>query len=166
VIEPYWVQSARHYIGLREIPGVKTAPTLARWLRELRAWWGDDETPWCGVFVAAMFRQGGHSLPKHWYRARAWLDWGVPCSPVPGCVVVFNGGPKRPGAGHVGFLVGRDERGRLMVLGGNQGNSVNVAPFDPARVLGDRWPSNTAPPASTTLPLLASNGAPPSIHEA
>ena len=113
-----------------------------------------------------MFRQGGHSLPKHWYRARAWLDWGVPCSPVPGCVVVFNGGPKRPGAGHVGFLLGRDERGRLMVLGGNQGNSVNVAPFDPARVLGYRWPANTAFPASTTLPLLASNGAPPSIHEA
>ncbi len=166
MIEPYWVQSARHYIGLREIPGVKTASTLARWLRELRAWWGDDETPWCGVFVAAMFRQGGHSLPKHWYRARAWLDWGVPCSPVPGCVVVFNGGPKRPGAGHVGFLLGRDERGRLMVLGGNQANSVNVAPFDPARVLGYRWPANTAFPASTTLPLLASNGAPPSIHEA
>jgi hypothetical protein len=53
-----------------------------------------------------------------------------------------------------------------MVLGGNQGNSVNVAPFDPKRVLGYRWPANTAFPASTTLPLLASNGAPPSNHEA
>jgi uncharacterized protein (TIGR02594 family) len=165
-LEPHWVQSARHHIGLREIPGKATAPAIARWLRQLRAWWSDDETPWCGVFVAEMLRQGGHQLPRHWYRARAYLNWGVECDPFLGCVVIFNGGPKRPGAGHVGFLVGRDERRRLMVLGGNQANAVTIAPFDPARVLGYRWPPNTAVPAVSALPLLASNGAPVSDNEA
>ena len=159
---PHWITRAGEHLGLREIPGKQTAPAIARWLRELRAWWADDETPWCGVFVAAMLRPGGHPLPKHWYRARAWLDWGIHCGPIPGCVVVFS----RGGAGHVGFLMGRDKVGRLIVRGGNQGNAVTDAPFDPARVLGYRWPPDSALPAETTLPLLASNGAPSSRNEA
>jgi hypothetical protein len=76
-------------------------------------------------------------------------------------VVVFE----RKGGGHVGFLVGTDERGRLMVLGGNQGNSVNVAPFDRSRVLGYRWPQTNIVPGGS-LPLVASNGATASINEA
>jgi hypothetical protein len=52
-----------------------------------------------------------------------------------------------------------------MVLGGNQGNAVTVAPFDRARVLGYRWP-----PGFTVLggpmPLIASNGAKASANEA
>jgi hypothetical protein len=36
---------------------------------------------------------------------------------------VFNGGVKRPGGGHVGFVVAQDHQNRLMVLGGNQSNA-------------------------------------------
>lgn len=163
--EPIWLTRARQHIGLREIPGKRHSPTIARWLRELRAWWDDDETPWCGVFVAAMLRDQPTPLPKHWYRARAWLQYGVPLTtPQLGCVVVFNGGPARPGAGHVGFVVGVDERDRLMVLGGNQANAVNIAPFDRSRVLGYRYPAEKV--LAGGLPLLASNGAPASRNEA
>lgn len=40
----------------------------------------------------------------------------------------------------VALAVGRDEQGRILCLGGNQGDKVSVAPFDEGRVLGYRWP--------------------------
>jgi uncharacterized protein (TIGR02594 family) len=149
--EPPWLVEARASVGLREIPGALTAPTIQRWLTELGAWWRDDETPWCGVAVAAWMRAAGQPLPKHWYRAKGWLDWGVPLQhPDVGAVVVFE----REGGGHVGLVVGRDLGGRLMVLGGNQGNAVNVRAFLRERVVGFRWPSTWVLPAAAPLPLL------------
>lgn len=136
--EPAWLVEARRHVGLRELPGAPTAPTIAAWLQQLGAWWRDDETPWCGTAVAAWMQANGIAPAKAWYRARAWLEWGTPiASPVVGAVVVFE----RAGGGHVGLVVGRDDRGRLLVLGGNQGNSVSVAPFEMSRALGYRWPT-------------------------
>ena len=161
-MEPKWLTRARAFIGLREIPGKATAPTIARWLRELRAWWSDDETPWCGTFVAAVIRAEGFPIPTHWYRARAWLHFGTALThPAVGAIVIFE----RKGGGHVGFVVGTDERGRLMVLGGNQNNAVTIAPFDKSRVLGYRYPQGEKVLAGS-LPLLASNGTPSSQNEA
>ena len=159
--EPRWMRRARGYLGVRETPGKATTPVISRWLLELKAWWRDDETPWCGVYVAAVMREEGFSPPKHWYRARGWLEFGVSIpDPIPGCIAVFD----RKGGGHVGFVVGVDERGRLMVLGGNQGNAVTVAPFDGTRVLGYRYPETSALVAG--LPLVNSNGMPSSHNEA
>jgi uncharacterized protein (TIGR02594 family) len=153
---PAWLGIARKDLGLRELPGAPTAPRIHKWLADLGAWWRDDETPWCGVAVAAWMRSAGHPIPRHWYRAKAWLDWGTPLtSPVPGCIVVFE----RQGGGHVGLVVGADARGRLMVLGGNQGNAVTIAPFDRARVSGYRWPPGATMMASAPLPLIASSAA-------
>ena len=160
--EPSWLKRARAFVGLREVPGRATAPIISKWLVMLRAWWSDDETPWCGVFAAAVMRLEGFDPPQRWYRARAWLDFGTPIrEPALGCVVVFE----RKGGGHVGFVVGNDEAGRLMVLGGNQGNAVTIAPFDRSRVLGYRWPTTNLAPGGP-LPLVASRGAKPSINEA
>lgn len=149
--EPHWLAVARKYLGTTEIPGKETTPQIARWLRELKAWWSDDETPWCGVFVAAIMG-AVEPPPKHWYRAKAWAEWGQPVAPQTGAVVVFE----RKGGGHVGLLVGKDQQGRLLVLGGNQGNRVSVAPFDPARVLAYRWPRNRVPYADERLALYQS----------
>ena len=164
---PSWMQIAKDCVGLKEIPGAKHNGVIQGWLAKLGAWWRDDETPWCGVFVDGIFRDLNLPTVKNGFRARAWLDWGTPIvKPTIGCVVVFNGGAKRPGAGHVGFVAGADARGRLMVLGGNQGNAVTVAPFDRVRALGYRWPSVEPMPLQVSLPLLASNGKPSSENEA
>lgn len=154
--DPAWLQAARAYVGTREIPGKDTAPTIQRWLRTLRAWWSDDETPWCGVAVAAWMREAGvQQLPTHWYRAKGWLDWGITLAqPCVGCVAVFE----REGGGHVGLVVGTDRAGRLMVLGGNQGNQVREAPFDRLRVIGYRWPAGQAITVAS-LPLISSSAA-------
>jgi uncharacterized protein (TIGR02594 family) len=167
MIEPHWLPIARKYIGLTEIPGKAHNPTIIRWLTELKAWWKEDETPWCGTFVAAVLREAGLVVPKHWYRAKAYLDYGVaPPNPFLGSIVVFE----RKGGGHVGFVVGVDERDRIMVLGGNQANAVNVQPFDRSRVAGFRWPflEGNIPVANPrmALPLIKSGGRAASRDEA
>lgn len=135
---PRWLKIAALDIGLREIPGTQHAPRIQSWLRTLGAWWDDDETPWCGVAVAAWMRESGVVLPKHWYRAKAWGDgWGRKLNrPITGCVVVFD----RAGGGHVGLLSSVSENGSLNVLGGNQGNEVNIRNFPLSRNPAFYWP--------------------------
>lgn len=160
--EPAWVTIARADIGTQEVPGKQTAPAITRWLIGLNAWWRDDETPWCGVFVAHCMREAGIARPKSWFRALGWLEWGVTLKdPVPGCVVIYQ----RTGGGHVGFLLGENAHGSYMTLGGNQGNSVSIVPIDPLRAVGYRWPV-AVPVPTEKLPLLASNGQPVSNNEA
>jgi len=161
--EPHWLREAREYLGQRELPGAPTAPFIAKWLQQLGAWWRDDETPWCGTAVAAWMKACGIEPAKAWYRAKGWLDWGTAiAAPAVGAVVVFE----RVGGGHVGLVVGKDQAGRLLVLGGNQGNAVSIAPFDPARVVGYRWPAERMNELGVSpLPVLVASG-PASTNEA
>ncbi|WII96009.1 TIGR02594 family protein [Moraxella haemolytica] len=165
-----WVQIARQYIGQQEIKGVKhnplvvemwttgfTATNQAHRLKEkVRQ---NDETPWCGAFVAFVMAKAGlsHHIPKSFPLARSWVTAGSKLNnPAYGCVVVFS----RNGGGHVGFCVGRDKHGNIMVLGGNKGDAVNIKPFSPSRVLGYRWCGTQSMPATHrfALPVFASNG--------
>lgn len=151
--DPLWLAEARRHIGVREIKGARHNTTISGWLQRLRAWWTDDETPWCGVFVAHCMERAGQPIPRHWYRAKAWLEWGVPVlSPVVGAVAVFG----RDGGGHVAFVVGRDAAGNILCLGGNQSDMVRVSAFSPVRVLGYRVPASVT--LSPDLPLLAGAG--------
>jgi uncharacterized protein (TIGR02594 family) len=165
--DPKWLATARTYIGTREIPGPQHSKVIGKWLGGLGAWWGDDETPWCGVFIAAMLREHAIALPKNWFRARAWLNWGHPLpAPELGCITILERGPD---SGHVMFSVGRQIDGRILGLGGNQKNMVRIDPFAPARVLGYRWP--TEPWAALAfrgggLPLFANQNTPSSTGEA
>jgi uncharacterized protein (TIGR02594 family) len=162
MFEPSWLTIGRSYLGMREIAGKETAPVITRWLKDLRAWWSDDETPWCGVFVAAVMREAGYGRPSAWYRAKAWAEYGTALDkPEKGCIVVYD----RKGGGHVGFVVSIESGGRIMTLGGNQGNVVSIAPFDPERVLAYRWPPE-APPPREDLPLVGKSSAQSSNNEA
>lgn len=133
-----WIAEARKYIGQSEIPGKAHNPTILNWLHNLKAWWKDDETPWCGTFAAHCLRVGGRDIPKDWMRAKEYAFVGkrLP-KPAYGCLAVFT----RQGGGHVGFVVGRDRYGNLLVLGGNQGNRVSIASFPMSRVAAFVWPS-------------------------
>lgn len=157
-----WIAEARKYIGMSEVVGTKAHnPTILGWLRKLGAWWAEDETPWCGVFVGAVLQASNRKVVKHWYRAKDWVNGGTQLSkPAYGCLVVFN----RNGGGHVGFVVGQDAKGNLMVLGGNQGNRVTIAAFDRSRVVAYVWASHASGQPSVPyqsrfdLPILQSNG--------
>ena len=148
-----WLIEARRHIGLEEIPGERNSSVILSWLDALRAWWHDDETPWCGTFVAHCFQFVGYSVPKGWMRALDWAEWGRALeAPMVGCVAVL----KRDGGGHVGFVVGQDPKGNLLILGGNQGNKVSIAAFPRYRVVAYRWPAAVPFFGVDPLPVLAS----------
>lgn len=135
-----WMDYARTLIGVREIPGARHNPVIMGWIKGLGRKLGitvkDDETAWCGTFVAHVLDKFGVEPPPIAVRAKAWLDWGRQLvGPRPGCVLVFG----RAGGGHVGFYVGED-RTAYHVLGGNQGNAVSITRIAKDRLLGMRWP--------------------------
>lgn len=154
-----WIEEARKYIGMheRDARGLKLIPL---WVKALNGWWSDTKTPWCGTFVGRCLQTAGRDIAKHWYRARDWLNTGTRLTkPAYGCIVVFE----RKGGGHVGFVVGQDKAGNLMVLGGNQGDAVNIKPFAKSRVIAYLWPNKGGKPAYPaecryTLPVLNATG--------
>ncbi len=145
--EPRWLQRARQDIGQKETLGPNDSPWIRRMLAKLGATWLLGQ-PWCGGAMATWIRDCGLPIPKHWYRAKDWLNWGVMLDrPIPGCIVVFG----RDGGGHVGICVGQaaetGDGAGLLILGGNQGDEVNVRSFQRARALGYRWPMGEPVPA-------------------
>ena len=46
---------------------------------------------------------------------------------------------------HVGFVAGKNDDGRIVVLGGNQGNALNYSPNAISAVLQYRYPKGFKP---------------------
>lgn len=140
-MEPSWLVEARKYIGLREIKGLKHEPLIVRmWQAIKQGGVKDDETPWCAAFVGAMLENVGIvSTRSGW--AKSYLNWGIGLEePIVGCVVVYS---RDGGGGHVGFVVGKDVNGNLLVCGGNQGDMVSIKAFPMTRKpLGYFWPQS------------------------
>jgi hypothetical protein len=77
---------------------------------------------------------------SHSAAARSYAKWGRPLvKPAVGCIVVFERGPRN---GHVGFYLGKRGSTHIRVLGGNQGDAVNIKLFPVSRVIAYRWPRN------------------------
>jgi uncharacterized protein (TIGR02594 family) len=163
--EPSWITIARSYIGEREIKGSRHNPLIVKWWQDIGAgWFTDDETPWCGAFVGGVLKEAGYPILSgaEAPRALAWSGYGKRLTkPATGCIVIFT----RTGGGHVGFVVGEDKSGRLMVLGGNQSDAVNIKPFDRSRVDAYRYPPGATVPTAP-LPIVDANGVPSSNNEA
>lgn len=150
VTEPAWLQEARRLIGTRELPGAANNPIIMAWgnrlgARVLGIAYGADSVPWCGLFAAWCVHQHGIVPPKIAIRAKAWAGWGDALSvtatrPPLGAIAVFT----RQGGGHVGFVVAVHRNGDLDILGGNQGNEVNVRRFARSRLTAVRWPPGAA----------------------
>lgn len=111
------------------------------------SWVKDDETAWCAAFVGAMLKRAG--LPHTGkLNARSYLEWGEPVQlseAKEGDIVVLWRGSPNSAQGHVGFFV-RQQGNRVDLLGGNQGNQVNITGFPVERVLAVRRdPSENKP---------------------
>ena len=162
-IEPRWLTAARRNQGVREIAGPRHSATIMGWLSRLKSWIKDDETPWCGTFVAAMMQEAGLPYPKEFPRAKAWAEYGARLLPdrlAPGAILVFS----RDGGGHVGFYVGEDAT-FYHVLGGNQGNAVSIVKIAKSRCIATRWPRGEPVIGGPVWPKMAA-AAPVSTNEA
>lgn len=153
-----WMTEARSLIGQREVPGAGNNPVIMSWGNRLGARilgiaYGADSVPWCGLFAAHCVTQAGIAPPPISIRAKAWATWGDPLSiravyPPVGAVAVFE----RKGGGHVGFVDSVNADGSLNILGGNQGDAVNVRRFPRERLVALRWPKGQAmgPPSKVS----------------
>jgi uncharacterized protein (TIGR02594 family) len=130
--------------GIREIPGKRHNPTIIKWLKSLKAWWSEDETPWCGTFVAHCLREAGIIPPKAWYRAKAYSTYGTAITNLLGIPFGAICVKSRKGGGHVFFAVARSPDGHTIYgLGGNQSNCVNITAFRLDEIDEVRWPPTT-----------------------
>jgi uncharacterized protein (TIGR02594 family) len=139
---------ARRFLGLLEAAGTVNNPAIVAMLQLDSKWADQDSVPWCSAFVnwCAWLLD----LPRSKsLAARSWLNVGTAVTlarAVPGfdVVVLQRGSGDQPGPevldapGHVGFYVGRDDHDRVLVLGGNQGDSVSIEAFASSRVLSIR----------------------------
>lgn len=148
--EPAWLTTAREFMGLREIKGPQHNAEILQFWRDIkRGGIKDDETPWCAAFVGAMLERTGIRSTR-FESAASYLEWGNPLqAPALGCVAIFT----RDGGGHVGFVVGRNAAGDLLVLGGNQSDEVNIREFAVSRVSGYRWPAGVSD-VPKAIPML------------
>ena len=154
-----WIATAKKYLGQSEIKGPHHNKHILEWWKDIGAPFKDDETPWCGAFVGGVLSEVGIKPVAGGASAQAWLRLPVSLDkPAVGCVVIFWRGSPSSGLGHVGFVLGQDQAGNLMVLGGNQGDTVSVKPFDKGRVKGYRWPGVYPYAERFKLPLVKSNG--------
>lgn len=149
---PPWLKVAESYIGVKEIKGVNHHPAIVRmWKWIKRGGIKNDEVPWCSAFVGACLEQVDIRSSR-FESARSYLKWGKRLlTPAVGCIVVFKRGSWQ---GHVGFVIGQDDKGRLLVLGGNQNDEVNVRAFDRQRVLDYRWPKMLETTELAMLPVV------------
>jgi len=150
---------ARRFIGIHEVPGPEDHPLIQWWLslcRWMPPFDAADEIPWCSAFLNGICWDLELRRTKS-ARARSWLR--LPdvvnslSEAVPGwdILILKRGGGDQPGpeviqaSGHVGFYVGHshplpsEKLGpTITVLGGNQGDEVNIRTYPMARLLGVR----------------------------
>ena len=143
-----YMKEAKSYLGTKEIKGLKHNELIVKWWIKLGAWFRDDETPWCGLFAAICLKNTGHEVPKQFYRALKWLEYGLPCSAGVGAIAVM----KRQGGGHVAFVAGRTKDGKIVLLGGNQGDKVCYAAVSAKDILTYRRPAKAL--LAYSLPII------------
>ena len=116
----------------------------------------NDEVPWCAAFVGSVLAKAGARNTGS-LMARSYANWGEPVDisqAKRGDVVVLSRGA--PPSGHVGFF-DRAENGYIYLLGGNQGDQVNISPYKVDRLVAIRRPKQprTNPTQSKTVKVSA-----------
>ena len=143
-------------IGTKEIVGKQHNPIILDWARELGLkMYTNDEIPWCGLFIAYCAHKAGVEVVDAPLWALNWAKYGTHVNqPMLGDVLTF----KRDGGGHVGIYVGED-RTHYHIIGGNQGNQVNIMRIAKTRLHQARrtaW--KIAQPANVRVIKLESQG--------
>ena len=132
------VEQGLKYYGVKSIPGELHEENIVGFFNksghlEIK----DDETPWCSAFINAICSD--LNLPKSGLlNARSWLKMGKEITvPEMGDIVIFWRESPTSWKGHVAIFIKEDDQS-VWVLGGNQGNQVNILEFPKSKILGFR----------------------------
>lgn len=161
---PRMVAEALKLYGTHEGVGSVDNPTILAWAKEvgLEKVYTHDSIPWCGLFMALIAKRSGKPSATSPLWALSWANWGNPGGqPRLGDVLVF----KRLGGGHVGLYVGEGKT-NFYVLGGNEGDRVNIVPISKDRLYAVRRYYAVGMPESAKPYLLDYRGMPLSTDEA
>ena len=145
--KPEWIALAEDEIGQKEIAGKKHSERILEY-HGTAGGAKSDETPWCASFVNWVLQKAGYSgADSAW--SHAWKTWGDGLSkPALGSVAFIDWGKvdaSQKGKGHVGFVVGKTANGRIVLLGGNQGDKVSYAAFRESHIQAYRVPKGYKP---------------------
>ena len=145
---PAWLTAAIAEIGQAEVSGAKSNPRILDYRKLARVpLQGDDGVvPWCAIFVNAMLEKAGvtGSLSGMARSFASAIQFEKLAAPIVGCITVISSN-RGAASGHVFFYTG--ENGLFFqALGGNQNDSVSVAMFQKAKLVGHYWPKGQAKP--------------------
>jgi uncharacterized protein (TIGR02594 family) len=147
---PPWITIAQAEIGVEERSGERHHPRIIEY-HSTTGRFSNDETPWCASFVNWVLQQAGQGGTGS-ARALSFCSYGRQLErPAYGSIAVFSYGG---GRGHVGFVVGH-QGNRLLILGGNQGNKVQVRAYDTSQIIAYVVPPGYQVP-NTAYDLVAS----------
>jgi len=136
--DPSWLLLGLKEEGQREVKGKKHNKRILKYHSYTTLNATDDETSWCSSFVNWCMAKSSYHYTRS-AMARSWLKYGVELAePKRGCIVIFARGSKS-WQGHVGFYLGQTEK-YIILLGGNQSDSVSIKRYSKAKLLGYRWP--------------------------
>lgn len=138
---------AKRFIGIEEVSGKSANPQILSMLQLDDAWPMDDSVPWCSAFVNYTAFLLGLPRSKS-LRARSWLRIGQEVSKSKAkvgidIVILKRGKGVQPGPntinapGHVGWFGGWYDK-KVLLLGGNQKDTVSIDTYENKRILGIR----------------------------
>jgi uncharacterized protein (TIGR02594 family) len=141
-----WIKQAKRLkdLGIHEIPGKRNNADIMYMAKVLNTWYPNDETAWCGLFVAYCLYISGYKtgMPDNILGAKRWGTYGVQIKPsevTEGDILVFWRGTPKGAYGHVGFYLG-ETKDAYLVLGGNHGNSISEVWVSKKRLVSIRRP--------------------------
>ena len=135
---PAWVKIAYKERGQAEIPGTEDNHRIIEYFATIGAKknYRDDVDDWASAFVEWSFNKAGITGPRN-DDPFAWLRWGQKLDhPRFGCVVILS----FSGLRHVGFFVSQNGDS-VLVLGGNQDDTVNISRYSKSSVVAYRYPA-------------------------
>lgn len=164
---PSWLNTAREYLGTKEIPGYRNNTNVINFLKStdlqnqeptliLR-----DEIPWCAAFVTYCLSQTTtRILPAKSASVEAWSTYGDVISInniKPGDMLFW------PNHSHIGFATSTPKNGKISVISGNYGPTGKGEVKEVTLPLSTFTQARRPPPGypATTGPQLTSDAAPP-----
>jgi uncharacterized protein (TIGR02594 family) len=170
---PLWVEAGIQLIGTKEFAGNSNNPTIIDWAKDeggaIARDYTHDSIAWCALFQNHILTKVGQegtetlwALDFNGVRMQSRLNRSWPGVRLAGLAVGAICPMLRNGGGHVMTVVGKDQYGNVMGLGGNQQDQVSIAPFPLSRLNeGFWWPEDVPLPDAVgiaSLPLVQSDG--------
>jgi uncharacterized protein (TIGR02594 family) len=164
ISRPLWLEAGIKLIGTKETIGSKDTKAIIDWAKEeggsISETYTHDSIPWCALFANHILTKVGLKGTETLWALDFAGKW--PSIKLAGPAVGAFAPMLRNGGGHIIVVVGKDQHGNIMGLGGNQKDQVSIVPFPVSRLnKGFWWPKEASQPWDVGLkylPIVKSDG--------